>query len=367
MFFLFYEELSKIFGPFNVLRYISFRSIASVLTALAVTWILYPWLIKKLRRLSIGQSIRSDGPSAHLEKAGTPTMGGTLIITAVSMSVLLWGNLTNIYVLGTTFLILAFGVIGFVDDALKLAFGNSKGLSAKTKLGSQLLVSLVTFSVFFYILEPDFTTNIYFPFLRADIYYWTVPKWVYVVFASLVVTGTSNALNLTDGLDGLAIAPTITAAGVFLVLAYVSGAMINQLQLSDYLLIPRVEGANELAVVCSALIGAGIGFLWYNSYPASVFMGDVGSLSLGAGLGAVAVFTKNEFLSLIIEGIFVVEAMSVIIQVGSYKLRKKRVFRMAPIHHHFELKGLAEPKVIVRFRIVSILLALLALSSLKVR
>jgi phospho-N-acetylmuramoyl-pentapeptide-transferase len=367
MFFWLHQELSHLFGPFNVIRYISFRALAAAITALVITWLLYPWLIRRLQRLHIGQTIREDGPQSHLVKAGTPTMGGLLMVIAVCSSVLLWGDLHNIYVVLTLALMVLFGAIGFLDDAMKLVRGKAKGLRAKTKMGLQLTVALGVFGAFFYLIPSTYDTHLYFPFLRADRYFVDLPAWVYLIFATLVVVGTSNALNLTDGLDGLATGPTITAAGVFMVLAYVSGATIAGLSLPSYLLIPSVVGANELAVFCAALAGAAMGFLWYNCHPASVFMGDVGSLSLGAGLGAVAVFTKNEFLSVIVEGIFVLEAVSVILQTTSYKLRHKRVFRMAPIHHHFELKGVPEPKVIVRFWIVSILLALVALATLKLR
>ncbi len=365
MFYVFFEQLKDIFGPFNVLRYVSFRVVASATTALVITWLLYPWLIKRLQRKQIGEVIREDGPQSHLSKAGTPTMGGTLMVMSILSSVLLWGDLTNIYVLLTMGLTLAFAAIGFVDDSMKLT--RRKGLRARTKLCLQLAVTLVTFGVFFYWGTNSFDMRIYFPFLRADRYYMEISWWAYTIFATIVVVGFSNSLNLTDGLDGLAIGPTIIAAGTFLVLAYISGAVINKMPLSDYLLVPKVPEAYELAVVLSSLIGAGLGFLWYNSYPAQVFMGDVGSLALGGTLGAVAVFTKNEFLSVIIGGIFVLEAMSVIMQTTSYKLTGKRVFRMAPIHHHFELKGIPETKLVVRFWIVSILLALVALASLKVR
>ena len=365
MFYVFFEQLKDLFGPFNVLRYTSFRVVASTTTALVITWLLYPWLIQRLQRLQIGEVIREDGPQSHFKKAGTPTMGGTLMVVSILSSVLLWGDLTNIYVLLTMGLTLSFAVIGFVDDSRKLMDG--KGLRAKTKLGLQMVITLTTFLAFFYFAGEGFDTYVYFPFLRADRFYVQIPWWLYAIFATVVVVGFSNAVNLTDGLDGLAIGPTITGAGTFLVLAYISGAVINKLALSDYLLVPNVPEAYELSVVLASLIGAGIGFLWYNSYPAQVFMGDVGSLALGGTLGCAAVFTKNEFLSVVIGGVFVLEALSVIMQTTSYKLTGKRIFRMAPIHHHFEKKGIPETKIVVRFWIVSILLALVALASLKVR
>ena len=365
MFYVFFEQLKDLFGPFNVLRYVSFRVVAATTTALIITWLLYPWLIKRLQRLQIGEVIREDGPQSHHKKAGTPTMGGTLMVVSILSSVLLWGDLTNVYVLMTMGLTLAFAAIGFVDDSAKLTKG--KGIRGKTKLGLQLLITFAAFVLFFQFGADGFDTAIYFPFLRADRYFLVIPWWLYAAFATIVVVGFSNALNLTDGLDGLAIGPTITGAGTFLVLAYISGAVINKLPLSDYLLVPTVAEAYELSVVLASLIGAGIGFLWYNSYPAQVFMGDVGSLALGGTLGCAAVFTKNEFLSVIIGGVFVMEAVSVIMQTTSYKLTGKRIFRMAPIHHHFEKQGMPETKIVVRFWIVSILLALVALASLKVR
>jgi phospho-N-acetylmuramoyl-pentapeptide-transferase len=369
MLYLLQENLRDYLGALNVLRYIPFRLIASVVTGLAITWLLYPWFIKVLQLKQIGQTIRNDGPESHFSKAGTPTMGGTLMMIAVLVSIALWSDLSNIYVLLTSFIIAGYAILGFVDDRLKLVRGGGKGISGKTKLFWQFLLSMSMFTFFFYVVAParGLDTDLYFPFFRADRYWIDMPPWLYVIFASIVVTGYSNAVNLTDGLDGLAILPTTSAAAIFLVLAYVSGATIAGFSLSHYLLIPGIEGIGELAVIAGALIGAGFGFLWYNSYPASIFMGDVGSLSLGGALGCFAVFTKNEFLSLIICGIFVLEAVSVITQTTSYKLTGKRVFRMAPIHHHFELKGHSEPKIIMRFWIISVLLGLLALASLKVR
>ncbi|MBM4370798.1 MAG: phospho-N-acetylmuramoyl-pentapeptide-transferase [Deltaproteobacteria bacterium] len=365
MFYLWHEQLSRLFGPFNVLRYVSFRVVAATTTALVITWILYPGFIRRLQRLQIGEVIRSDGPASHARKSGTPTMGGTLMVVSILSSVLLWGDLANPYVLLTGAITLVFAAIGFTDDSLKLA--RRKGLRARTKLGAQVLVTFAVFATYLRFEAWGFDTYLYFPFLRADHYFLWIPWWAYAVFATVVVVGFSNAVNLADGLDGLAIGPTITATGTFLILAYISGAVINRMPLSEYLLVPRVEGAYELSVVCASLIGAGIGFLWYNAAPAQVFMGDVGSLSLGATLGTIAVFTKNEFLSVIVGGVFVLEAVSVIMQTTSFKLTGRRVFRMAPIHHHFEQQGVPETRIVIRFWIISILLSLVALASLKVR
>ncbi len=363
------DVLRDYLGALNVLRYIPFRLIAAVVTGLSITWVLYPWFIKVLQLKQIGQTIREDGPQSHLSKAGTPTMGGTLMMIAVLVSIALWADLTNVYVLLTSFIVAGYATLGFIDDRMKLMRGGAKGIRGKTKLFWQFVISLSAFGFFFYVIAPDvgFETKLYFPFLRADRFYLELPTWLYVVFASVVVTGYSNAVNLTDGLDGLAILPTISASAVYLVLAYVAGATLAGFSISKYLLIPSIEGIGELSIIAGALIGAGFGFLWYNSYPASIFMGDVGSLSLGGALGCFAVFTKNELLSLIICGIFVLEVVSVVTQTVSFKLTGKRVFRMAPIHHHYELKGLSEPKIITRFWIVSVLLGLIALASLKLR
>ncbi len=350
----------------NLLRYVPVRGMAALVTSLFVTWLLYPVLIARLRGASVGEVVRDDGPSAHQAKSGTPTMGGLLILIAVLVSMLVWGDVTNVYVLTSMGIFLCFGTIGFLDDWTKLV--RKKGIRGKIKLAMQFAVALLFMGMFFYVFKPeDFQLHVYFPFMRIDRFYLVIPAWCYVLFAAVVVVAASNAVNLTDGLDGLAIFPAITAAGVFLVYAYLSGAVLNRFSLAEYLLIPSLVGANELAVLASALIGAGIGFLWYNSYPASIFMGDVGALPIGSLLGAFAVFTKNELLSVVILGLFVVEAMSSIIQTVSYKTRRKRVFKMAPIHHHFELKGLPEPKIVIRFWIISLLLGLIALSSIKVR
>lgn len=343
---------------FNVFKYLTFRTIYAMITALVLCFIIGPWVIKKLEGLQARQVIRTDGPESHLKKQGTPTMGGVLILAAIVVPTLLWADLTNSYVWLTLFVIVGYGILGFVDDYKKVVEKNPKGLSPRQKMFWQILmggaVGIVLYTM------SGFSTDIYFPLFKRihpDLGIFYIP------FATLVIVGASNAVNLTDGLDGLAIGPVAINAATYLLFSYIAG----NAKLSTYLQIPYVPGAGELAVVCGAMVGAGLGFLWYNSYPAEVFMGDVGSLSLGGGLGALAVITKQEILLVIVGGIFVIEALSVIFQVGSYKYRGKRIFRMAPIHHHFELKGVAEPKIIVRFWIITIILALVAISTLKLR
>jgi phospho-N-acetylmuramoyl-pentapeptide-transferase len=350
--------LHTTYSAFNVFRYITFRAALAALMALLVSFLLGPYLIRSLQARQIGQSIREDGPASHLSKAGTPTMGGTLILLALLLSTFLLADITNLYILVALLVTLGFGAIGFVDDSLKLRAKNSKGLSARAKLGLQIVVAGVGAAVLY--ADPNFNSVLGVPFLknvRPDLGIWYIP------FAILVVVGASNAVNLTDGLDGLAIGPVMIAAGTYGVIAYLTG----HLRFSDYLQIPYVAGVGELAVFCSVIVASGLGFLWFNTYPAQMFMGDVGSLALGAALGIVAVMTKNEILLVIIGGIFVIEALSVIFQVASYKLRRKRVFLMAPIHHHYELKGWPEPQIIVRFWIVAFICAVIGLSTLKLR
>ena len=343
---------------FNIFKYLTFRTIYAMITALVVCFILGPWIIRKLESLQARQVIRTDGPESHLQKQGTPTMGGVIILAAIVIPTLLWADLTNQYIWLTLFITIGYGLIGFVDDYKKVVKKDTKGLSARQKLFWQtLLAGSVAVYLF---LKPGFSEQLFFPLFKnfhPDLWIWFIP------FATLVIVGASNAVNLTDGLDGLAIGPVAINAATYMLFSYIAG----HATLSAYLQIPRVVGAGELAVLCGAMVGAGLGFLWYNSYPAEVFMGDVGSLSLGGTLGTIAVLTKQEILLVIVGGIFVVEALSVIFQVGSYKYRGKRIFRMAPIHHHFELKGVAEPKIIVRFWIISIILALVAISTLKMR
>ena len=329
-----------------------------MLTALVLALFLGPRVIEALRRLRVGQSIREDGPESHLKKAGTPTMGGALILLALAVSTLAWADPASVGVWVVLAVTLGFGAVGFVDDYLKVSKKNSKGLSARLKFWS--LVAIATAGCLVLWGQPDFDTRLAIPFfkdLRPDL------GLLYLPFAVFVVVGSANAVNLTDGLDGLAIGPVITASLTYLIFSYVSG----NARIAGYLQIPFVPGAGELSVFCAAVSGAALGFLWYNAYPAQVFMGDVGSLALGGSLGIVAVVSKFEMVLAVVGGVFVAETLSVILQVASYKTRRKRIFRMAPIHHHFELKGWAEPKIIVRFWIVSILLALLALTTLKLR
>ncbi len=369
MFFHLQEWLRDDFGPLNVFRYVSFRVLAASTTAVLITLLLYPWFIRRLQAKQIGQSIRSDGPSAHLTKAGTPTMGGALMLFAVLSSSLLWCDLSNPVLWLTLGVTVGFGIIGFIDDFRKVRDRNSRGLPGLAKLGLQFLIGGLAVGAFFLFVREDvgYDLKLSVPFLRWDLYGIELHPLVYGMFASILIAGYSNAVNLTDGLDGLAIVPVIVAASTFLVLAYLTDAHIGNFDLTTKLLIPRVRGVNEMAVFCAAIAGAGVGFLWYNTYPAQVFMGDVGSLSLGGALGCMAFFTKNELLSVIILGLFVLEAVSVITQTVSFKLTGRRVFRMAPIHHHYELKGWAEPKIIVRFWIISMLLSLFALATIKLR
>lgn len=351
--------LHTTFSSFNVFRYITFRTIYAAITALIICFVVGPWMIRKLQALQIGQQVRNDGPNSHLAKQGTPTMGGLLIIFAVVLSTLLWANLTIDYVWLVLLVTVGYGLIGYLDDYQKLIKKNSKGLSGKVRLAGEIAIALVV-SIYLYF-KTGFTTAITIPFFKT-----VLPDlgWGYFVLTTFVIVGSANAVNLTDGLDGLAIGPVITCFLTYLIFAYLAG----NIRIAGYLQIPYVAGTGELSVFCGAMAGAGIGFLWYNTYPAQVFMGDVGALSLGGSLGTLAILTKQEILLAIVGGVFVMETLSVILQVGWFKLSKgERIFRMAPIHHHFELKGWPEPKVIVRFWIISILLALVAVSTLKLR
>jgi len=354
---LFYPLASNL-KILNIFKYLTFRSIYAMITALVVCFVLGPWIIRRLEGLQARQVIRTDGPESHLQKQGTPTMGGVMILAAIILPTLLWADLSNLYVWTTLFILIGYGLIGFVDDYKKVVEKNPKGLSPRQKMFWQVLLAGCV-AIFLY-LNPAFNEMLYVPFFKnfhPDL------GLLFIPFVVIVIVGASNAVNLTDGLDGLAIGPVAINAATYMLFAYIAG----HATLSAYLQIPRVVGAGELAVICGAMVGAGLGFLWYNSYPAEVFMGDVGSLSLGGILGTIAVLTKQEILLVIVGGIFVIEALSVIFQVGSYKYRGKRIFRMAPIHHHFELKGVAEPKIIVRFWIITIILALVAISTLKMR
>src|SRR5688500_5996166 len=381
LFYLLYDVLSELegLGFLRVFRYLSTRILAAAITSLIISFSLGPWFIERMKARQFGQQIRDDGPESHKKKAGTPTMGGSLILMAMVAATLLWCDLRNQFVWLTLVVTVGFGVVGFMDDWLKITKKNSKGLPGKLRLGWEFAIggALMRYVFYSYILHPTVRLALQVPF--TDFYgdHVELPAWFYVIFATFVVVATANAVNLTDGLDGLAIGPSSMCAATFLILAYVAGVEttilvnvageVRSQNMAEYLHIAHLVGSTELAVFCAAMVGAGVGFLWYNAYPASVFMGDVGALSLGGAIGMLAVLTKNELVLVIVGGLFVFEALSVIIQVGSYKLRRKRVFLMAPIHHHYELKGWQEPKIIVRFWLVSMLLALLALGTLKLR
>jgi phospho-N-acetylmuramoyl-pentapeptide-transferase len=354
------EWLQGYFSAFNVFNYITLRSILSALTALALSLLFGPWLIRSLTAKQIGQTIRSDGPQSHLSKAGTPTMGGLLILMAVAASTLLWADWGNRYIWIVLGVLLAFGFIGFVDDYRKLVLKDSRGLPARWKYLLQSIFGAVAAVLLYVSADTPAATALYVPFFKTV----AVPMGAaFIVVAYFWIVGFSNAVNLTDGLDGLAIMPTVLVAGALGIFAYLSG----HAEFAKYLGIPRIPGAGELGIVCGALAGAGLGFLWFNTYPAQVFMGDIGALSVGAVLGTIAVIVRQEAVLVIMGGIFVLETLSVMLQVASFKLTGKRIFRMAPLHHHFELKGWPEPRVIVRFWIISVVLVLLGLATLKVR
>ena len=359
MIYHFLYPLSDILSVFNVFRYITFRTIYAGLTAFLICFLLGPTFIRKLRQMQVGQFIREDGPKSHQTKAGTPTMGGTLIIFSITLSTLFWSNLSNYYIWICLLVTIGYGVIGFIDDYLMLIKKRSKGLSVWGKLILQLVLAMTT--GFLLWSRPDFDTRVTVPFFKT-----VTPDlgWGYILFSTLVIVGASNAVNLTDGLDGLAIGPIIIASTTYMILAYVAGHM----EIANYLQISYAPGSAETTVFCGAMAGAGLGFLWFNTYPAEMFMGDVGALSLGGALGTVAVITKQEILLLLVGGLFAIEALSVIFQVGFFKLSNgHRLFRMAPIHHHFELKQWSEPKITIRFWIIAIALALIAMSTLKLR
>lgn len=350
--------MSDTISAFNVFRYITFRTFITFFTSFFVCWAWGPHFIRRLVRKQVGQTIRDDGPQTHLKKQGTPTMGGSLILTGLFAPGILWVDLSNHLVWAVMIITLIFGAVGYVDDFLKVSKKNTKGLSGRIRLIIEFAAVAVV--VAFLIFSGDLSTTLHVPFFKNMVF---DLGWSYIPFSMLVIVGCANAVNLTDGLDGLAIVPVIVCSGTFMLFAYVAG----HVQIAEYLNIPYISGAGELTPVAAAMVAAGLGFLWFNSYPAQVFMGDVGSLSLGGFLGIMAVVTKNELVLALLGGIFVVEALSVITQVVSFKLTGKRVFRMAPIHHHFELKGLEENKIIVRFWIISVLLAVLSLSTLKLR
>ncbi len=355
------QHLTGLYSGFNVFSYLTFRAILATVSALAISLIVGPKMISSLSRYQIGQVVRDDGPKTHLPKAGTPTMGGTLILVTTLVSTLLWAELSNRFVwtvLGVTF---AFGLIGFYDDYLKLVVRNSKGLVPRWKYFWQSVAGLSTAAVLYYTATERSETTLFLPFVKT--FAEPLSAFSFIAIGYLMIVGMSNAVNLTDGLDGLAIMPAALVAAALGIFAYASGNAVY----AHYLQIPEIRGAGELLIFCAALAGAGLGFLWFNSYPAQVFMGDVGALAIGGAIGVIAVIVRQEVVALLMGGVFVLETASVILQVASFKLTGKRLFRMAPIHHHFELKGWAEPKVIVRFWIISLLLVLFGLATLKLR
>ncbi len=353
--------LADVFSPFNLFRYLTFRTGGAMMTALVISFVFFPRLIAWLKsKQGEGQPIRSDGPESHHKKKGTPTMGGLMILIALSISTLLWADLTNPYIWIVLLVTIGYGLIGFGDDYLKLTKRNTKGLAGRLKLVWQIAIAAAAAAACMWVAQPPLAGGLAVPFVKDFI---LNLGWFFIPFAVFVIVGASNAVNLTDGLDGLAIVPTMIAAACFGLIAYLSGNAI----FANYLQIHHVPGSGELAVFCGALVGAGLGFLWFNAPPAMVFMGDTGSLSLGGALGAIAVVTKHEIVLAIIGGLFVLETVSVIVQVASFKLTGKRVFRMAPLHHHFEKKGWAEPTVVIRFWIIASILALIGLSTLKLR
>ncbi|MCP4077718.1 MAG: phospho-N-acetylmuramoyl-pentapeptide-transferase [Gammaproteobacteria bacterium] len=352
--------LTQFHSGFNLFQYLTFRTILGVLTALIISLVVGPWMIRYLSKYNIGQSVRDDGPETHFSKAGTPTMGGALILVAIIISTLLWSDLTSRFVWIVLFVTAGFGIIGWVDDYKKIVFGNSKGLASRYKYLWQSVVGLTAAFILFRTAELPHETQLIVPFVKSLVF---DLGWMYVVLAYFVIVGSSNAVNLTDGLDGLAILPTVLVGGALGVFAYVTG----NTNFAGYLGIPYIPGVGEMVVFSGALVGAGLGFLWFNTYPAQVFMGDVGALALGAALGVIAVIVRQELVLFIMGGIFVVETVSVILQVVSYKLTGRRIFRMAPLHHHYELKGWPEPRIIVRFWIITVILVLIGLASLKIR
>ena len=354
------DYLTQFESGFGVFRYLTLRTILSVLTSLIISFIFGPYLISHLTNKKIAQSIRDDGPEAHLNKIGTPTMGGLLILLSIIFSTLCWGDISNRYILVVLSVTFLFGIIGLIDDYRKVIHNNPKGLSAKYKYAAQSIVALGAGIYLYQSATLPVETQLLIPFFKAYIF---DMSWLYIVLVYFVIVGSSNAVNLTDGLDGLAILPTVMVAGALAIFAYLTG----HIRFSDYLGIPYIPGVGEVAVFCGAMVGSGLGFLWFNTYPAQVFMGDIGSLSLGAALGIVAVVTRQELVLFIMGGVFVVETLSVVLQVSSYKLTGKRIFKMAPLHHHYELKGWPEPRVIVRFWIITVILILIGLASLKIR
>jgi len=355
------EFLTRFVSGFNVFGYLTMRAILGALTALLISLLVGPWMIRRLSFHQIGQTVRDFGPESHLPKAGTPTMGGTLILVAIVISTVLWADPANRFVWIVLMVTLAFGAIGFVDDYRKLVLRDSRGLAARWKYTWQSLAGLITaFILYAGAGDQAIETSLLVPFFKGVL----IPLGAfYVVLTYFVIVGSSNAVNLTDGLDGLAIMPTVLIGGALGIFAYATG----NVKFADYLGIPYIAGTGEILVFCAAMVGAGLGFLWFNTYPAQVFMGDVGALALGAALGTVAVIVRQEIVFFVMAGVFVIETVSVMLQVASFRLTGKRIFRMAPLHHHFELKGWAEPKVIVRFWIITVILVLFGLATLKIR
>ncbi len=354
------EYLTQYYSGFNVFQYLTLRTILGVLTSLLIALVIGPYLIRHLTTYQIGQSVRDDGPQSHLSKTGTPTMGGLLILISIVISTLCWGDLSNRYVWVALIVTTLFGVIGWIDDYRKVVHRNPRGLPARYKYFWQSAIGLCAAVFLYHIAASPAETNILIPFaksLSVDI------GLGFILLAYCVIVGSSNAVNLTDGLDGLAILPTVMVAAALAIFAYAVG----NARFATYLDIPFVLGVGELAVFCGAIVGAGLGFLWFNTYPAQVFMGDIGALALGAALGVVAVMVRQELILFIMGGVFVIETVSVMLQVASYKLTGRRIFRMAPLHHHYELKGWPEPRVIVRFWIITVILVLVGLASLKIR
>lgn len=354
------EYLTQFHSGFNVFQYLTMRIILGVLTSLFISLLVGPYLIRRLNEYQIGQNVRDDGPESHLSKSGTPTMGGLLILVSIAVGTLCWADLTNRFIAVVLLVTLAFGVVGWVDDYRKVVEQDPKGLPGRYKYFWQSVIGLIAAVYLYQSATSPAETQLIIPFVK-DV---TINLgWMYVVLSYFVIVGTSNAVNLTDGLDGLAILPTVLVAGALMIFAYTTG----HIYFAEYLGIPYIKGVGEVAIFCATIVGAGLGFLWFNTYPAQVFMGDIGALALGAALGIVAIVVRQELVLFIMGGVFVMETVSVILQVGSYKLTGKRIFHMAPLHHHYELKGWPEPRVIVRFWIVTVILVLIGLASLKVR
>lgn len=354
------EYLSQFHSGFNVFQYLTLRTILSVLTSLFISLFIGSYLIERLIQYQIGQNIRDDGPESHLSKSGIPTMGGLLILVSIAVSTLCWADLDNRFIAVVLLVTFAFGMIGWVDDYRKLFYKNSKGLPGKCKYFCQSIVGFIVATYLYQSAVSPAETQLIIPFVKDIV---IDLGWMYILLSYFVIVGSSNAVNLTDGLDGLAILPTVLISGALVIFAYIAG----HIHFAQYLGVPYIRGAGEIAIFCGAIVGAGLGFLWFNTYPAQVFMGDIGSLALGAALGIVAILVRQELVLFIMAGVFVMETVSVILQVGFYKLTHKRIFLMAPLHHHYELKGWPEPKVIVRFWIITLILVLVGLSSLKIR